>query len=96
MRVNPGFAERVGAALSPTPLRASRTAKKPVAPPAELMDLDLAAALAEAGPIVVREQLALFSNAELAAYIRARRIAAEAPSRLNKTQLVNAIIRGAG
>lgn len=88
-----GFADRLAAALAgiAPPKKRARTA----APP-ELLGLDLTAAVAEAGEIEVRDQLSGFTNAELAAYIREARIPSEPPSKLNKTQLLNAIIRSAG
>ncbi len=96
-RENQAFAARLSAALGAAALSADATpprAKKPVAPP-ELLALDLKVALAEDGQIALRDALSRYTNGELAAFVRAKRIPSDPPSKLNKTQLLNAILRSA-
>lgn len=92
MRGDPAFAARIEAALSGVAGGAKLKRKRAKAP-AELLGLDLAAAFDKHGAIELRDRLSRFTNAELAAYVRAKRLDCDQPSKLNKTQLLNVILR---
>lgn len=93
---NPAFVEKLAKKLEgdvrlATPPGAAR--RKPAAAPEALRALDLAAEREAVGQIGLREKLSGFTNAELAALVRERRLSETPPSRLNKGQLVNALMR---
>ncbi|MEO1328685.1 MAG: hypothetical protein AAFW46_03410 [Pseudomonadota bacterium] len=91
---NPEFMERLADRLDDQVTVVVQGRRKgPAEIPPELRDMDLAAARDELGQIGLREKLAGYTNAALAAYIRARKLSETPPSKLNKAQLVNAIIR---
>ncbi len=91
---NPDFAARVAEKIgAPVALEIEGARRKPATVPTALAELDLAAALAEQGQIKLRETLGRFTNAELAALLRQRRWSTEPISKMNKAQLLNAIIR---
>lgn len=96
MEQNPDFAARVAEKLGDQiVIKIEGRRRAPVAPPAELDGLDVAAALADEGQIRLRERLGRYKNAELGALVRERKWSDQPVSKLNKTQLLNAIIRAA-
>lgn len=100
MERNPDFAERLAAKLSEgmgedVALVVKRRRKSADGPPAALAELDLAGLMAAEGQVALREALAKFTNAELGALIRERDLSSEPVSKLNKTQLMNLLVRAA-
>ncbi|MCI4664118.1 MAG: hypothetical protein MRY74_05290 [Neomegalonema sp.] len=91
---NPEFAarvaERIGGAVT---LKLEGVRRKPAAVPSALAELDLQAEMAEHGQIRLREKLGRFKNAELGALVRARKWSDAPVSKMNKGQLLNAIVR---
>lgn len=92
---NPEFAERLAERLGDHVTVLVRQKKRPARVPDDLAALDIAAALEEVGQIELRERLAAYKNAELGAYVRARGLTSTPVSKMNKTQLLNVIIRSA-
>lgn len=93
---NPAFMERLAARLEgDLTVVVGRGAKRrgPTPVPDALKGLDLAAERASLGQIGLREMLSGFTNAELAALVRERKLSDAPASKLNKGQLVNAIMR---
>lgn len=94
MERNPDFAVRVADKLGDQVVLKVEGAKRKAAmvPPA-LEAMDLAAELAEHGQIKLRATLGRFTNAELGALVRTRKWSDEPVSKMNKGQLLNAIVR---
>lgn len=92
---NPEFAERLAERLGEHVTVLVKQKKRPVRIPEDLAALDVPAALAEVGQIELRERLAGYKNAELGAYVRSRGLTSTPVSKMNKTQLLNVIIRSA-
>ena len=98
MERNPDFAarlsERMAQKLGGAVTVKVEGKKRPAAtvPPA-LEEMDLKAALEALGQIPLREKLGRFTNAQLGALVRARKWSEEPVSKMNKGQLLNAIIR---
>lgn len=63
--------------------------------PDALMEADLKQLRQELGEAELREKLAGFKNAELAAFIRARKLADGAISKRPKNSLINIVMRAA-
>lgn len=76
---------------------AAKTARRraKAAPPPELLAMDITAARAELGAIGLRETLSVYTNAQLAALIRAKGLARGAISRQPKNGLLNILLRAA-
>lgn len=92
---NPEFAERLADRLGEHVTVLVKQKKRPARVPEDLAELDVAAALAEVGQIELRERLANYRNADLGAYVRAKGLTSTPVSKMNKTQLLNVIIRSA-
>ena len=97
---NPDFAERLAQRLSAglgedVQLIVKSRKRRLDAPPAELESLDLGELLEAEGQFGLRDKLAAFTNAELAALIKARGLSSEPVSKLNKSQLSNILVRSA-
>ena len=92
---NPEFAERLAERLGEHVTVLVKQKKRPVRIPEDLAGLDVAAALEEVGQIELRERLAGYRNAELGAYVRSKGLTSTPVSKMNKTQLLNVIIRSA-
>lgn len=92
---NPEFMERLAARLDGevTVVVAGRARKGPAAVPEALRGMDLPAEREALGQIGLREKLSGFTNAELAALVRERKLSTTPASKMNKGQLVNAIMR---
>lgn len=97
---NPDFAERLAQRLSrgldrDVQLVVKNRKRRLDAPPPELEALDIVAILESEGQFALRERLGAFTNAELAALIKARSLSSEPVSKLNKSQLANILVRAA-
>ncbi|MEO1293231.1 MAG: hypothetical protein AAFV62_10435 [Pseudomonadota bacterium] len=94
---NPAFAEKIVGALGEqvTVVVGGRTKKPPVAVPSVLAEADLKGKFAEMGQMAFRNWLSRFKNAELAAYIRERRLSIEGVSKAPKSSLINIILLSA-
>ena len=91
---NPDFAVRLAEKIGgPITLKVEGARRKAPSIPAALEEMDLQAELAESGQIQLREKLGRFTNAELGALVRNRKWAEAPVSKMNKGQLLNAIVR---
>lgn len=91
---NPDFAARVAERIGvPVTVKIEGARRKPAAPPPELAAMNVAAELEQIGPIALREKLGRHTNQALGALVRARGWSDQPVSKLNKGQLLNAIIR---
>lgn len=93
---NPDFAarvaERIGGAVT-LKIEGVKRQRRGAAVPSALDEMDLKAELEAHGQIRLREKLGRFTNADLGALVRARRWSESPVSKMNKGQLLNAIIR---
>ena len=92
---NPAFAEQLAERLAPHVTVVVKSRRKAAEAPPELVEMDLAATLEAIGQIEMRERLAKYTNAALAAFVRDRSLTSTPPSKMNKTQLLNVIVRAA-